>query len=553
MKLLTKILFLCAICLSVLLSTAQNKTATTATVPSKPKLVIGLVVDQMRWDYLYRYSEKYSAGGFKRLLKDGYSCENTHINYSPSYTACGHTCVYTGSVPTVHGITGNDWYSYTEDSAVYCVRDTRYNTIGSTSLQTGKVSPRNLLTTTITDELKLATNFKAKTIGIALKDRSSVLPAGHKADAAYFYDGSLGNWVTSSYYMNQLPAWVFQFNTKKYADSLLAKAWSPLLSPITAYTESEEDFQVYEDVLDREKSPVFIHRVDTLTKPVSKILPYTPYGNTLTLDFAKAAISNENLGTKDVTDFLAVSLSSTDIVGHKFGPNSIEVEDCYLRLDKDLEKFFSFLDTRLGKGNYLLFLTADHGAAHIPDFMKKNKMPAGVFPLYQIDSLLETAIKAKFSTDSLILGFENMQMYLNNERIAKKNINRAELKTFIKNFSMQFDGVAKVLDMENLSNELMDADMKQAIANGYYPQRSGDLYLLLEPGWFEQMKKGTTHGTIYPYDTHIPLVWMGWNIKHAEDHTDVHMTDITPTLAALLHIQEPSGCTGKVIEGIFKK
>lgn len=531
---------------------SQTKTTPVA-APSKPKLVIGLVVDQMRWDYLYRYSEKYSSGGFKRLMREGYSCENTHINYSPSYTACGHTCIYTGSVPSVHGIVGNGWYDYKEDSAVVSVRDINYSTVGSSSLQVGKVSPNRLLTTTITDELKLATNFKAKTIGVALKDRSSVLPAGHKADAAYFFDGNTGSWVTSSYYMNQLPTWVTQYNAKKYADSLLAKSWPLSLGSISLYTESEEDFQTYEDVLDKEKSPTFIHKVDSLTKPATKILPYTPYGNSATLDFAKAIITNESMGAGKYTDFLTISLSSTDLIGHKFGPNSVEIEDCYLRLDKDLEAFFSFLDNKLGKGNYVLFLTADHGAAHIPDFMKKNKMMGGVFPINEVDSLLETALKSKFGADSLILSFDNSQLYFDNERIAAKKVNREELKSFIRNFTLPFSGVAKVLDMENLSNELLDANMKQAIANSYYPSRSGDMFLLLEPGWFEGFKKGTTHGTVYPYDTHIPLVWMGWNIKHGEDHSDVHMTDIAPTVAAMLHIQEPSGCTGKVIQGIFAK
>ncbi len=548
LKHLLCILFLAAF----VTANSQTKTATSV-VPSKPKLVVGLVVDQMRWDYLYRYSEKYTTGGFKRLLREGYSCENTHINYSPSYTACGHTCVYSGSVPSVHGITGNEWYSYSEDSSVYCVRDVKYQTVGSSSVQVGKVSPHNLLTTTITDELKLATNFKAKTIGIALKDRSSVLPAGHKADAAYFFDSNTGSWVTSSYYMTQLPTWVSQYNSKKYADSMLAKSWPLSLASLALYTESEEDFQPYEDVLEKEKSPTFTHRVDSLTRPVTKILPYTPSGNSLTLDFAKATVTNENMGDGKVTDFLAVSLSSTDIIGHKFGPNSVEVEDCYLRLDKDLESFFSFLDTKLGKGNYVLFLTADHGAAHIPDFMKKHNLPGGVFPISEVDSLLEAGIKSKFGVDSLILALDNSQLYFDNERIAAKKVNREELKSYIKTFSLQFPGVVKVLDMENLSNELLDENMKQAIANGYYPKRSGDLFLLLEPGWFEGMKKGTTHGTIYPYDTHIPLVWMGWKIKHDEDHSSVHMTDIAPTIAAMLHIQEPSGCTGKVIEGIFKK
>ncbi len=521
-----------------------------STTPEKPTLVVGLVVDQMRWDFLYRYTDKYTQGGFKRLLNEGYSCANTYINYSPSYTACGHTCIYTGSVPNIHGIAGNNWFDADEHKYVYCTDDKTEHTVGSNS-SAGKMSPRRMVTTTIGDELKLATNFKSKTIGVALKDRGSILPAGHSADAAYFYDGSTGNWVTSSYYMNDLPLWVKQFNDYRLPEKYLSANWNTL-QPIEKYYESHDDDKHFEGTFENEEKPVFEHKVGALVNPSYKILAATPYGNSVTLKFAEGAILNENLGQRNTTDFLAVSLSSTDYIGHRFGPNSVEVEDCYLRLDKELGDFFTFLDTHVGKGNYLFFMTADHGAAHVPAFLKEHKIPAGVFPIDTVLKQLEIKLNELYGEGEWLLSYDNMQLYLNDSTITTKKVSRTEIFETIKKFLLQFEGVSKVLDLKNMANELIEERMKQHIINGYYEKRSGDVYVLFEPGWFEGMTKGTTHGTIYPYDTHIPLVWMGWNVKNGSNYNRVNMTDIAPTMAAMLRIQEPSGCIGKVIEPLVK-
>lgn len=537
--------------LYLLIFSGNLSAQTKPTIGDKPALVVGIVVDQMRWDYLYRYPEKYSANGFNRLLREGYSCQNTQINYSPSYTACGHTSVYTGTVPAVHGITGNNWFDYNEKKVVYCTQDSAYYSIGSTS-KAGKMSPNRMLTTTITDELRLATNFGSKTIGIALKDRGSILPAGHAANAAYFYDGSVGSFITSSYYMKALPSWVNEFNRKQLAEQYIKKNWTTLL-PIAQYFESHEDDAPFEEAFSNEKKPIFEHRVSELMKPGFDIIKAIPFGNTYTLDFAKAAIIGEQLGKGKHTDFLAVSLSSTDYIGHQFGPNSVEIEDCYIRLDQELEAFFSYLDANIGKGKYLLFLTADHGAAHVPDFLTRNKIPAGVFPIDSVYKQLEKHLSAKFGAGKWLLGYENMQFSLNRELIAKEGKSIEEMIKEIKSFIAPLPGVAKVLDLTELSKETYEYNLKQKMANGYYPSRAGDVYVMFEPGWFEGMEKGTTHGTIYPYDTHIPLVFMGWNIKPGLDYSPVNMTDIAPTLAALLRIQEPNGSVGKVISGLFVK
>lgn len=524
---------------------------TQAQSPQRPKLVVGLVVDQMRWDFLYRYSDKYSANGFKRLLREGYKCENTHINYSPSYTACGHSCIYNGSVPAIHGITGNNWFDLEEMKYVYCTQDTTVNTVGSSSTA-GKMSPRRMLSTSVCDELKLATNFRSKVIGVAIKDRGAILPAGHTADAAYFYDPSAGQWITSTYYRKELPLWVQQFNALKLPEKYLSQNWETV-KPIIEYYESDEDDAPYEEAFPNETKPVFTHMVSSLITPSYKLLAATPYGNTYTLRFAEGAILNEELGKDAVTDFLTVSLSSPDYIGHRFGPNSVEAEDCYLRLDEELASFFNFLDTHVGAGNYLFFLTADHGAAHIPGYLQKKKIPSGVFAMDTVYKQLDALLKTKLGEGNWLLAYENMQLYLNNQLIQERKANSAEIKQLIKDFLLRFEGIANVYDLANLSNEHIPATFKEAITNGVFRERSGDLYILYEPNWFEDMAKGTTHGTIYPYDTHIPLVWYGWNVKPQSDYSPVYMTDIAATVAAMLHIQEPSGCIGKPIKGLLEK
>src|SRR6478672_1251909 len=344
---------------------------TQAQTLSRPKLVVGLVVDQMRWDYLYRFYNRYNTGGFKRLLSEGFSCENTFIPYLPTHTAPGHSCIYTGSVPAFHGIMGNSWYDKAQKKVVYCTDDTSVHTIGSNSTA-GEMSPSNMWANTVTDQLRLATNFKSKTIAIALKDRASILPGGHLSNASYWFDNASGGWISSSYYMKDLPTWVKAFNAKKTPDVYLKQNWNTLY-PIASYDQSTTDSNRYENKLGTEDI-TFPHNTATIVANRYESFRTTPFGNTYTLDMAREAIKAEQLGKRGVTDFLALSLSSTDYIGHSFGPNSIEVEDTYLRLDKDLSACFQYLDATFGKGQYLLFLTADHGVAHNPSFLRDNKV-----------------------------------------------------------------------------------------------------------------------------------------------------------------------------------
>jgi predicted AlkP superfamily pyrophosphatase or phosphodiesterase len=515
----------------------------------RPKLVVGIMVDQMRWDYLYRYYDRYGKDGFKRMLTKGFSCENTFIPYTPTYTAVGHTCVYTGSVPAITGIISNYWYRRDLKRSWYCTEDSTVRTVGSNS-SAGKMSPRNMWTTTVTDELRLATNFQSKTIGIALKDRGAILPAGHSANAAYWFDDASGGWITSTYYMNDLPAWVKALNDKKLPDQYLNQGWNTLY-PIETYTQSTDDNKIYESSLSGEDN-TFPHRTDTIRTGRYGAFRTTPYGNTFTFDMAKAAIQAEQLGKRNITDFLAISCSSTDYVGHSFGPNSIEVEDVYLRLDQDISNFLSYLDAEIGKGQYLVFLTADHAVAHVPAFMKENKIPAGAFDDADVLKWLNENAEKTFGIKNALETVTNYQLFVNNAALKTNNTDPAQFRHWAIDQLKNHPAIMTAFDLHELQAANIPAKIREMVTNGYNQKLSGDIQFVFKPQWFDGWDKGTTHGAWNPYDSHIPLVWYGWRIKPGKSNHEVYMTDIAPTVAAMLRIQMPNGSIGKVIEEITK-
>lgn len=510
----------------------------------RPKLVVGIVVDQMRWDYLYRYYDQYGEGGFKRMLGEGYSCGNTLINYLPSYTAVGHSTIYTGTVPAIHGIAGNDWIYQNTGIRTYCTDDSTVSSVGAPG-NTGKMSPRNLLASTITDELRLATNFQSKVIGVSLKDRASILPAGHNPTGAFWLDDNSGNFITSTYYTDVLPDWVNQFNQEKHIQQLIADGWNTLL-PIDQYTASTQDNSPWEGILSGATTPTFPYDLKKAYAKKKSSLRETPFGNTLTLAFAEAAVKGAHLGNGKSTDFLAINCASTDYSGHLVGPNAIEVEDVYLRLDQDLAKFFSFLDKKVGKGNYLVFLSADHGGAHAEKFMENYKMPTGF--IQSLTKGLNAMLAKRFGTTKLVLSLMNDQVNFNQPLIEEKGIDMEKIKTATLDFLKKQDDVQFVMDASKPGEAGIPTRIKDMIVNGYNRQRSGAIKIIYKPGMLSShYKTGTTHGSWNPYDTHIPLLFMGWKIPHGETNQTVHMTDIAPTLAALLHIQMPSGCIGNPI------
>lgn len=519
----------------------------------KPKLVVGIVVDQMRQEYLYRFEKKFGPGGFKRLMSGGFMLKNAHYNYVPTYTGPGHASVYTGTTPAIHGIIGNDWYDKVLRKDVNCVGDENQKPVGNDK-GNGDVSPWRMLSTTITDELKLATQKSAKVIGLSLKDRGAVLPAGHMADGAYWFDGLSGNFISSTYYKPGLPLWLDNFNALKLADQYLNREWKTLL-PIDQYTESGPDDSPYESRLNKATPPIFPYKLKEMRAnyPNFDLIATTGFGVHLLTDLAKAAIEGEELGKDDVTDFLAISYSSPDIIGHAMGPNSVELEDVYLRLDKNIEDLLSELDKKVGVGRYVVFLTADHAVSDVPQYLKDNKIPAGIFSMAFVEAGLTDFLKKYFPEKKVIERISNDQVFLNHEAFAgdpkSSGIDLLVATELISKYLMNVDGVADVYTANALrSSDYGEKSLKGNAVRGYNHKRSGDIAFILEPNWLSWGGVvGTTHGSGYTYDTHVPILFYGWGIKKGSSSQYHAVTDIAPTLSALLRIKFPSGCTGQPI------
>lgn len=539
--------------LAVLVISAHAQTAKPQMKPdnSNPKLVVGIVIDQMRYDYIYRYWNKFGNDGFKRLVNEGFFCKNTNYNYVPTYTGPGHTSIYTGTTPSVHGIIANDWFDKSTGKNMYCAEDTKVDGVGTMAVE-GKRSPVNNLTTTITDELRISSNMKSKVIGLALKDRSAIMPAGHIANAAYWYDGSIGSFISSTYYMKELPAWVQEFNKKELAKKYLSQPWNTIL-PIELYTESLPDDNKYETIGKGEIKPIFPHNLPELMKLNGglNLIRSTPFGNSLTKDFAIETIKNENLGKENVTDFLAISFSSPDYIGHLYGTNSVEQEDDYIRLDKDIAELLKYIDTQVGKNNVLIFLTADHAAPEVPAYLMDLKIPAGYINEFK---MLDTLKKYLFKTygDTLVLSFSNQQVFLNHKMMDSKKLMIQQVQEDVAAFIQNMDGVSEVLTATTLNNSQFTEGSRYMMQKGFNAKRSGDVLVNYLPGFVDYGPTGTTHGSPYSYDTHVPLIFYGWNIKQGSSTEQVYITDIAATLAMMLNIQFPNGCTGKPISFLVK-
>ena len=506
-----------------LLTISMLLMAVMAMAQERPRLVVGIVVDQMRWDYLYRFYDEYTSGGFRRLLSDGFSCENCQINYIPSVTAIGHTSAFTGSVPAIHGIAGNDFLL--NGKMTYCCSDTTVQSVGSTT-KAGQMSPRNMLATTIGDELKTATDWQAKVVGVSFKDRAAILPAGHSADAAYWFDKTALCFISSTYYMTELPKWAVQYNTN-------------LAREIKNLKRGTKD--------------------DTST---IDLIQYEPFGNEMTVGMAKAAVKGERLGQGKVTDMLTLSFSCPDITGHRYGTHHEKTHAQYIALDKQLADFFSFLDGQVGRGKYLVFLTADHGAANGILQNQDHKIPSGGFFVGKELRDINKYLKSHFRVNSAVSDelrivdhIMNCMPVLNRRNIEALNLDEQKVKEAIIAYYRQHPAVQHCFDLSAINDASVPALIREKAVNGYNPARSGDIQIVLKPGYYgvgPKIDAGTTHGNWNPYDCHIPFVVMGWKVEHGSTAAEVHITDIAPTICALLHIQMPSGCIGQPVVQITK-
>jgi predicted AlkP superfamily pyrophosphatase or phosphodiesterase len=519
-------------------------------ITSKPKLVVGVVVDQMRFDYLNRFKKKYSANGFLRLIKQGYSCNNHHFNFIPTYTAPGHASIFTGTTPSVHGIIGNSWYDKASNSTVYCTTDKAYIPVGAAA-KYGQASPRNMKVTTLADQNRLFTQMNGKTIGVSIKDRGAVFPSGHTANGAYWFEGlNEGKWMTSTYYMDALPQWVKDFNTPYNIASYL-KPWNTLYD-ISLYEESGSDLSDYEQGFNGKSTSEFPYDLKALMELNEgyDIIKSTPFGNTMITDFALSAIEAESLGVDDYTDFLTVSYSSTDYIGHNFGINSVELQDTYLRLDLEVERLLNYLDAKVGAGNYTLFLTSDHGAVDVPSFLTDVHIPSGYVPKNSFASLY-TNLKKKYGVSDLIMKISNDQVFLNQERITALKVNLEDVQKFVVNEIISYPHIKKAYTATTMQTRYFKEGAEKMLQNGYHQKLSGDVLFTLESGVISYDSKGTTHGSGYNYDTHVPLLFYGNGIQPGKTYKRTNVTDIAPTISALLGIALPSGATGTVIEEVI--
>ena len=477
----------------------------------RPRLVVGIVVDQMRWDYLSRYYNQFTNMGFRRLIDDGFSCNNCQINYVPTVTAIGHASAYTGASPAFHGICGNNFYI--DGRKVYCTKDTTVDVVGTDNQGKGQMSPRNMLSTTIGDQLRLHTDFRSKVVGVSYKDRAAILPAGHSANAAYWLDTKNVQFITSTYYMKELPEWAKQYNQKLKKNKEAQKAGEDIgLSPICG---------------------------------------------TVTTDMAIAALKGEQLGKGEATDMLCVSYSQTDVIGHEYGTRGERTDAAYLQLDKDLGRLLLALDEQVGRGNYLVFLTADHGASHNYQFLKDHQLPGGKWLDPYMKNGVEAAIAKKCGNTKPVVAAEmDYRYFLDRQAIADQGLDYEQVKAAAIEWLRQAPHVCYVVDYEKAMEVAVPPLIRERALLGYHPRRSGDILVVVEPGYYcygsWSSPVGTTHGEWNPYDAHIPLLFMGWKVKHGATSREVHITDIAATVCQLLHIQQPSACIGEPIVEITK-
>ena len=533
-----------------------------------PKLLVGITVDQMRADYLHRFSPYFSDGGFARLIDGGYTLYDHQYGYAPTFTGPGHAAIFTGTTPSINGIVANDWYVRKEGATVYCASDATVLGVGMDGVDkdaaiygtAGKMSPARLLTTTIGDELKLASGLNAKVIGISLKDRGAILPAGHSADGAYwFYGKEKGHFISSTYYGEELPVWAKSFNEKGEAERLTNLGWD-LLRSSDVYSSCTPDNNPYEGSFTGEIKPTFPYDLESLKEANGgyDILKGTPGGNTILVDFALAAIEGENLGEDDFCDMLTMSFSATDYVGHRCGPHAIETMDMYIRLDLELERFFDSLDEKVGEGNWTVFLTSDHGGATVPSYGQSIGQPGDYWSHGNMQIRIENDLDKRFGARDWIENISNNSIFISEdakdwaEFNSNNNIDAAGLQRYISKLALEEDGIIQSFAEVDLATKAAVDPIAERIYAGHLQGVSGDVLLVMKPGWLTYGRTGTTHGSPFAYDTHVPCIFYGAGVNNGSTHSRTHIRDIAPTVCSIIGIPYPNGNTGMPVSEMFE-
>jgi len=519
----------------------------------KPKLVIGIVIDQMTNDYLQRYASRFSETGLKRLLNGGFYFKNSNYEYIPTFTAPGHTCIYTGTYPIYNGIIANDWYDREKNENVYCADDKSVHAIG---INTGgeKYSPKNLLSSTVTDELINSDN-SSRVISISLKERGSVFAGGHLGKS-FWFDYVSGKFITSSYYMDSLPYWVTEFNNRNLNADYLKQSWNTLY-PLDTYTESTADNVPWEGKFKGKELSVFPYDLHSLKEKNANVIEYTPYGNSILKELALTAIETQQLGKSGSSDFLCISFSSPDIAGHRFGPNSVEMEDMYLRLDKDLSEIFEAVDKSAGFENTLLFLTSDHAVMPVPGYLNSIGAQSGTVFTKNVRDTLNDYFESKYGLTDAVLLIQNLQIYLNHKSISEntflRNLSLESIQKEAADFIIGIKGVKETYTAEGIINNFYATENARFIKNGFIKEKSGDVFMVLDSNWLPNLTRGTTHGSPYKYDRNVPLIWYGWNVQQGESDEFNSQCDIASTISDVLRISAPSKNVGKSLRNrIFR-
>ncbi|MDP4276346.1 MAG: alkaline phosphatase family protein [Bacteroidota bacterium] len=529
---------------------------TPAQALERPKLVVGIVVDQMREDFLFRFYNQYGEDGFKRLVKHGFVCRNVHYNYVPTITAVGHTSLWSGTTPKFHGIVGNSWYDRQTKKVVYCVDDSTEKIVGNDVPGTTiGVSTRRLLTTNLADELKICTNQKGKVISVSIKDRAAALSSGHMADGVYWLDLNTGNFVSSTFFTQRLPDWLVAFNSRKLAYQYIDQTWK-LLLPADQYPFSLEDDNHYEEIMGGKTHPAFPYDLKEMASknvPYFEVLNRSPWGNTLIADLAIEALKQEKLGKDNIPDLLQISFSSTDAVGHTYGPLSMEINDTYLRLDRDLARLLKALDNQVGKGNYVVFLVADHGLGEVPQYLEDHNIPAGDFKVEQLRASLTAYLDDELGKGNWVECIRNEMVYLNQTLIRQRKLELTDVQNLVARFIKPMDGVAQVYTAVQLDEQEYTQKFSANVQNGFNYKRCGDVKYVFEPGWYSDLTTCATHSAQYNADSHVPLVFFGACIPKGESFNDHSITDLAPTVSMLLDIKMPNACIGSAIAELLNR
>ncbi|MDY6799679.1 MAG: alkaline phosphatase family protein [Bacteroidota bacterium] len=517
-----------------------------------PKLIVGITIEEMRYEMLLRYWDTFTNNGLKKIINEGAFCTQVHHNYLITQNAPGQASIVTGTYPSYHGIIADQWYDKLGKKEVGAGDEKKYNLMNG-RISLGNFSPKNLLASTIGDELKLSLGDSSKVISIATNPVSSVISGGRLADYAFWFNDEDGKWITGNYYIDSLPEWVDDFHEKDFRNIYMKQTWSTLYSLEQNYQSSLPDDNPFEIGI-RLYRYTFPYDLNYLKNRSGnyKYLKYTTFGNTYTKDFAISTIIGENLGKDNFTDFLNVSFSASSYAGDLFGPRSVEIEDIFLRLDRDIKHFIDFLDNHLGLENVLIYITSDRGVSDVPEYLKYKKQNAGIFDPQKALLLLNSYLSILYGDGEWVDFYQSGQLYINQQMIDQSGVVLSEIQEQAAGFLVQYSGVAEAVPAMSMVTNQFTAGIKAKMQNSFHQKRSGDVMVNLEPGWIEKNGKATGSGSGYNYDTHVPLIWYGWEVKNSRIDQSIGITDIAPTIAWILQITSPNACVGSPIYQIIE-